>query len=161
MVDRKLPDPDAVVPAPKSNKVMLIVIAVNVVGLGGAGAFFFLRQSHAAAAPAAAGEHGAAAMGKLLPIESFIVNLNEAKSTRYLKVTFSLECEEGIEATVKDRKDVIRDRVLTYLSGLTVDDVRGSETKDAIREMLVKRVNDALGQKDAIKNVLFTEFVVQ
>lgn len=145
--------------APKKGRALLIIVVVNVIAVGGAGAWLLTRNRAAAAAPVGPDKPP---LGKLVPLESYIVNLNEAKATRYLKVTFSLELgDESVEPAIAERKDVIRDRILTYLSGLTVDDVRGSETKEAIRLMLARRTNEALGTRDAVKSVLFTEFVVQ
>lgn len=146
---------------PKSKKGLIIgVVAVLVLGGGGAGAFFAMKGGGAAAG--GPGGEQAEALGKRVALDHFIVNLNEARSTRYLKVEFALELsDESVEELVKERQDVIRDRVLTYLSGLTIDDVRGSETKEVIREVLIRRTNEALGSEDAVKNVLFKDFVVQ
>lgn len=146
--------------APKSKTGLIIaVVAVLVVG-GGVGAFFALKGG---AGPGGAGGNEQAEMlGKRVALDPFIVNLNEARSTRYLKVEFALELsDDSIEELVKERQDVIRDKVLTYLSGLTIDDVRGSETKEVIREVLVQRTNEALASEDAVKNILFKDFVVQ
>ena len=146
---------------PKKKPILLIAIALNVVLIGGAAAFLLLRG-----AAGGGGGGGALAqadqLGKLVPIQSFIVNLNEPRSTRYLKVTLTVElADESAEQDLRDRHDLVRDRVLTSLSGLTIDDVRGAETKETIRQLLVARINDALASQDAVKNVLFTEFVVQ
>lgn len=146
----------------KKGPLMLIIIVVNVLLIGGAGAFFMLRGGGGGAGAGADAEAAADQLGTLIPIESFIVNLNEPKSTRYLKITFSVElAHDDASDLLAERKDVVRDRVLTYLSGLTIDDVRGSETKETIRQMIVLRTNEALNREDAIRSVLFTEFVVQ
>lgn len=146
--------------AKKKKSPLIIIVAVNVVLIGGAAAFLLLRGG--GGDPAADQAAAAEELGKLVPIDSFIVNLNEPRSTRYLKVTFTVElADESMEETLRERKDVVRDRVLTSLSGLSIDDVRGSETKQTIREMLIARINEGVGASDAVKNVLFTEFVVQ
>lgn len=150
---------EGAVEAPKSkSKLIMIVAAVLVLG-GGAAAFFVMQGGGAAQAAEGA---DAEKLGKLMPIESFIVNLNESKSTRYLKITFSVElASDEYENEIRDRKDIIRDRCLTYLSGLSVDDVRGSETKPVIKQALAQAIDDGLNADGAIKNVLLTEFVVQ
>lgn len=143
----------------KKSPMVLIIIMVNVLLIGGAAAFFLLRGGGGAGGGGAA---EAEKLGKLVPVESFIVNLNEPRSTRYLKVTFTVElADDSAEEALRDRKDLVRDRVLTSLSGLSIDDVRGSETKETIRQMLIGRINEAVARENAIKNVLFTEFVVQ
>ena len=145
----------------KKKSPMVMIIAAVVVLAGGGGAAFFMMSGGDAAAASGA-EDSSDKMGKLVPIKSFIVNLNETKSTRYLKLTFAAELgRESAESVLKERKAVVRDRVLTYLSGLGVADVRGSEPKEVVREGIVDRMNEALKMEDGIRTVLFTEFVVQ
>ncbi len=149
-------------PAKKGKLPIIIAGAVLVAG----GAAFAMTRGGAAAAPAAgAGAAGPKSdpttLGQIVALDSFIVNLNEERSTRYLKVTFSVELAEADEAAVTERKDIIRDAVITYLSGLTIEHVRGSETKAAIRDELLQRINGALSVEGGVRNVVFTEFVVQ
>jgi flagellar basal body-associated protein FliL len=68
---------------------------------------------------------------------------------------------EGLEEEAAKRLPIIRDRVITYLASLSLDDVRGEETKDVIRKELIKKVNQAFGADGSVKNILFTEFVIQ
>ncbi len=153
-------------PKKKNNKLPIIIGAVVV--SGGAAAAVMMKGKHPAPGhegAAGADAHGAKTatgkLGKLINVDSFIVNLNETRSTRYLKIGFSLELGEADESVLAERKDLIRDAVITYLSGLTLEDVRGSETKAAMREELVDRINGALAVEHGIKSVIFTEFVVQ
>ena len=84
------------------------------------------------------------------------MNLNEAKATRYLKVTVAVMLtDDSLEEAVKQRMDLFRDGVLTYLSGLSIDDVRGSETKELIRERMLELANESLGVGDVVQLVLF------
>ncbi len=97
-----------------------------------------------------------------VPMKSLIVNLNEPRSTRYLKVTLSVELSGSIsEEDFQARVDVVRSSLLTFLSGLTIDDLRGDMAKTTIRQSLVTRINQALGPQKGAQNVYFTEFVVQ
>ncbi|MFT5432682.1 MAG: flagellar FliL protein [Myxococcota bacterium] len=155
-------DAEAQVPEEvKKKSPMVMIIAAVVVLAGGGGAAFFMLSGAEEAAAAEAPDSGEK-LGKLIQLESFIVNLNEAKSTRYLKISFSAELNKpSAEERLKERKDVVRDRVLTYLSGLGVNDVRGSEPKEIIREGLVERINEAIRMEEGVRNVLYTEFVVQ
>jgi flagellar FliL protein len=154
---------DAAAAKKGGNNKMMIIIAAAVVVVGGGGAAVAMKKGNKAADSQSAAEKKGSdkKLGQLVVVEDFIVNLNEPRSTRYLKVKFTLELGEAAVDLLAERKDVCRDAVLTYLSGLTVDDVRGSETKAALREELVSRINEALGVEGGVKNVMFTEFVVQ
>ncbi len=148
--------------APKKSKLPLIIGAVVVLAGGGGAAFMFMSPKPAEAEAAPGPALPTDKLGKLMPLESFIVNLNEAKSTRYLKITFSVElADESVQEVVDERLPLIRDRVLTYLSGLSVDDVRGEAPKETVRETLIMRVNEALNMDGGVRSVLFTDFVVQ
>ena len=145
----------------KSGSKMPLIIGAIVIalGIGGGGAYMLMpAPADAEAKPKA----NTAAVGKIVPVDSFIVNLNEAKSTRYLKVTIAVMLtDETLEEAAKMRMDLLRDGVLTYLSGLSIDDVRGSETKEIIRERILELANESLGEGEVVQQVLFKEFVVQ
>ena len=146
------------VEASGGSKMPLVIFAVVAALLAGGGAAYLLLPAPAAEAK----PKEKATVGKILPVDSFIVNLNEAKATRYLKVTISVMLtDESLEEAVKLRMDILRDGVLTYLSGLSIDDVRGSETKELIRERMLELANESLGEGEVVQQVLFKEFVVQ
>jgi flagellar basal body-associated protein FliL len=146
------------VEASGGSKMPLVIFAVVAALLAGGGAAYLLLPAPAAEAK----PKEKVTVGKILPVDSFIVNLNEAKATRYLKVTISVMLtDESLEEAVKLRMDILRDGVLTYLSGLSIDDVRGSETKELIRERMLELANESLGEGEVVQQVLFKEFVVQ
>ena len=146
--------------APKSKTGLIVMVAVSaVLVVGGGVAFAMMKGKHGETE--AHGKSSEKKLGTLVAVDDFIVNLNEPRSTRYLKVRFTLELGEATPELLGERKDVVRDAVLTYLSGLTVDDVRGADTKDALREEIAARVSVAVGMPGGIKSVMFTEFVVQ
>ncbi len=152
---------------PKSNKMMLIIIAVNVLAALGGGAYFMLAGGDGEAAEGGDGGGGAEAplpmdgpptMVKLNP---FIVNLYEPGGTRYLKLTIEAEVP-GEEASeyVTSRQPVLRNQCIRYLSNLSFADTQGSEKKGEIQKALRKEINTAL-KRDIVRNVYFTDFVVQ
>ena len=146
------------VEASGGSKMPLVIFAVVAALLAGGGAAYLLLPAPAAEAK----PKEKVTVGKILPVDSFIVNLNEAKATRYLKVTISVMLtDESLEEGVKLRMDILRDKVLTYLSGLTIDDVRGEDTKELIRERMLDLANQSLGEGEVVQQVLFKEFVVQ
>jgi len=160
--------------APKGGKSKLIIILVAVVGLLGAGGgvAYFLGggggggeaqaakepEPHGAAGEAAGGGHQA---GSVVPLDSFVVNLADEDSQRYLKVTMKVEFfSDQIPARFNTRQAQIRDLLLTLLSSKTVDDVRSVEGKSQLRDEIIARVNRVLDD-DVVKAVYFAEFIVQ
>jgi flagellar basal body-associated protein FliL len=100
--------------------------------------------------------------GQLAPLDSFIVNLDEAGAPRYLKASMSLELKGDPEALTafEAAKHKLRDLFLRYLSSLKIEDTRGESGKSKIRHDLLARAREELG-KDRVKDIYFGEFVVQ
>jgi flagellar basal body-associated protein FliL len=102
------------------------------------------------------------APGQLAALDTFVVNLDEQGSPRYLKASMSIELSADPEAlnAYEQAKHKIRDLFLRYLSSLDVQSTRGDEGKLKIREELLARAQEELG-KDRVKDLFFGEFVVQ
>lgn len=168
---------------PKAGKkfpILIVAIAGGLLLLGAAsgGAWWWMHRSGAKAPPAAAkaegGEaakptaetEGAETPGEagLVGLEPFIVNLNDPKGERYMKVTLRLTVTPA-EIVEKISKDEIfmaraRDRILTVLSAKTVQDVGSPIGKETLRREILARVSPLVaGGK--LEDVLFSDFVVQ
>ena len=144
--------------APKPSKLPLLFGLLNLLATGGVGALVFTT-----AGSGAAQEEAVDTSEPPIPIEMqpFVVNLNEPKSSRYLKVTIELEVHgEERQAAFETKKRAIRSELLRYLSNLTVEDTMGADKKKAINEALLAQVEEHLG-KDTIAGLYLTEFVVQ
>jgi flagellar FliL protein len=155
----------------KGSSKLVLILGVLVLLGGGAGAAWFLgllrfgskAANHEVAAeatpePRPGGEHGP---GPMLALDPFIANLADQSGSRYLKATFQLEFSgktvpEGFEA----RSPQIRDLLLTLLTSKTFDEIRTPEGKQDLREEIIRRVNQTL-DRDVVKAVYFTEFIVQ
>ena len=96
-----------------------------------------------------------------VPLDPFVVNLNEPKSSRYLKATIEVEVhgEERV-ALIETKKRAIRADLLRYLSGLKVEDTTGEEKKLKIRDELIARVEKQTGA-NTLAGLYLTEFVIQ
>ena len=91
----------------------------------------------------------------------FVVNLDEATSSRYLKVTLAVELDKKeTETEFTNKKIVARDQILTFLSTMNVETTSGIQGKEMIKEGIIKRLNNIL-QSGQVKNVYFKDFVVQ
>jgi flagellar FliL protein len=100
-------------------------------------------------------------VGEIVTLEPFVVNLADPKGKRYLKLKLSLEVE-SIEAADRAMKisPKLRDIVIMMLTSLAFEEVMTPEGKLRIRDELIERFNRA-ARPDKIKNIYFSEFVVQ
>jgi flagellar FliL protein len=160
------PAPDAAAkpakpPGAKSPKALLGLLVLN---LGGTGFIVFkvLTAEPASAAPVKeAAEVSQVVSGPVTTFEPFVVNLDEPGTARYLKTTLQLELADAeTNEQFEKSKQLVRDSVLSYLSGLHVKDTLGSEAKDKLRSEIMARAEKVLGAKK-VKRVFFQEFVVQ
>ena len=98
-------------------------------------------------------------VGKVIPLETFIVNLAGSKGRKVLKVNMELEVKgQDIIQEIDNRKAQIRDFIIIILSSKTYDEVSTKEGKDFLRSEIKDQVNTFLS-KGKIMNVYFTELI--
>lgn len=150
-------------PGPRTSKAVLGLLLGNL-GATGFVVFKLLTGPQAeAAAP-----HGAAAKavetaevtGPVVALDPFVVNLDEPGTSRYLKVTLELELMPEAEQAVTKSRQLVRDAILSHLSGLHVKDTLGAEAKDRIRGDLMASLVKLLGP-EKVRRMFFQDFVVQ
>jgi flagellar basal body-associated protein FliL len=176
--------------APGGNKkLVIILIAFNVLLAGGLGYFALVgraqpaeKSKHAAKAaaeggedakegaepaeeeaPEAEGKNKKAKFGPLIDVGSFVANLANAGSGpgRYAKVTVNVEAiNEDAKTSVEAAQVPIRSEALLLFSNAKPEDLVGQDKVLALGDELVKRVNKLLGKK-TIRHVFFSELVVQ
>ena len=96
---------------------------------------------------------------RVVPLETFIVNLAGSKGRRVAKVNIELSVDgEGITTEIDQRKAQVRDIIIILLSGKSYDQVANKEGKDKLKEQIKDTVNAFL-TKGKIKEVYFTEFI--
>ncbi len=175
----KEPTQEAAAPAeaPKKSKMPMIVMAIGILSLAGAGGIVFLGlgQSKAAAKDKPKGEHGEhgekheeaadahaePATGFNQKLEAFIANLtSDDGEMHYIKCTLTVEItDEHAVPQLEKKLPRIRQDVLLYLSGLTMAQTEGGEAKRKVREGLDATVKAAAGK--IVNNVFVVELVVQ
>ena len=150
-----------------SNKLIFLIVAVLlVVTLGLAGGFFMMWNKLSAlntpSYAAAQNQQGqTAALGKLFPLDTFIVNLADQERSRYLRVTMDLELLAPADSEkLNQRLPQVRDRILMLLPSKRFADIASTEGKTALRDEMIGKLN-GLFPGTVIKNIFFTEFVVQ
>jgi len=147
--------------AAKPNKAALGLMVLNLAGTGFV--VFKLMTAHPAEAVAAAhipAPTTSEVVGPIHALDPFVVNLDEPGTSRYLKCTIQLELMPRTEEVLVKSKELVRDAVLSYLSGLHVKDTLGAEAKDKIRQELLARITKLLGP-DKVRRMFFQDFMVQ
>ncbi len=101
------------------------------------------------------------AVGALLPLDPFIANLADEDGKRYLKATLQVEFfASRVPDDFNARLPQMRDLLLTLLTSKMFAEIRTPEGKGVLRDEIINRMNHALN-KDLVKAVYFTEFIVQ
>jgi flagellar FliL protein len=156
----------------KLKLVILLVVALLVLGAGGFAAWKFLlhpapaEESHGNATGSAAGENqtapaASAAPSQLVTLEPFVVNLSDPMGRRYLKVTMDVEVTDSAAATeLGAAMPKVKDTLLLLLSSKTFAEISSLDKKIELKNEIVDRLNLIIG-KSKVRNVYFTEFVVQ
>lgn len=156
----------------KGGKLKLIIIALVVLGVLGGGGFaawkFFLQPKAAEetaenATAEGAEEHKAEAEtgGQLVTLDSFVVNLSDPMGRRYLKTTLDVEvANAAVAAELTAAMPKVKDTLLLLLSSKSFADISSMDKKIELKNDIVSRLNQIIG-KNKVRNVYFTEFVVQ
>ncbi|MFZ4404522.1 MAG: flagellar basal body-associated FliL family protein [Pseudobdellovibrionaceae bacterium] len=98
-------------------------------------------------------------IGKVLPLEAFIVNLAGSKGRKVISINMELEVEgEKVTEEIDKRKPQIRDIIIIILSSKTFEQIATREGKDALRTEIKDTVNSFLVQ-GKITNVFFTNLI--
>ncbi len=153
------------------NKVLIIIIIIGVLIMGMMGAgFFVLWKKISASVPQVEAvaqeesepeEEKPEEIGIIYPLKTFVVNLADQDRERYLRVAINLELkDEVIAKDVEKRLPQIMDSILMILPTKKVQDIQSSTGKIALRDEILAKLNNIF-KSDAIKNIYFTEFVVQ
>ena len=113
---------------------------------------------------AAAGEEAGSEsnhIGKIVPLDSFVVNISDRERDRYLKLKTELELSmPELSDELDQRMPQIRDLIISLLGSKSFEEVRTIEGKNFLREEILLRINSLL-VSGKVKRVFFTEFVVQ
>lgn len=175
MAEEKAAASEASAPSGGSGQkpILLIALAViNMLVVAGVGFMLFQGKKKEAAEPKieqvikgeAHAQHEEATaekevMGKVVPLEKFIVNLAGSKGRKVASVSMELEVQgEHVLDEIEKRKPQIRDIIIIILSSKSIDQVDKREGKDELRNEIKDTINSFLVQ-GKISNVFFTEFI--
>jgi flagellar basal body-associated protein FliL len=159
--------------AAKKKILMFGVMLLVTIGLGVGGGMVTAKLLHGGSSPTtkksptskpAESDDEQMMSVKLDPI---VANLNEPKMQRYINVVIILgmtkENHPHVSELMGKRKEEVRSGLVTYLSNLSMEEVRGASNVSRIRREILDLLNEQLfpNQKPQISRVLFAEFQVQ
>ena len=158
--------------ASKQTLILMILAVVNMVVVAGVGFMIFQGKKKDAAEPkiehVIKGEHETQekekkeekeVIGKVIPLETFLVNLAGSKGRRVAKLNLEMEVEsEAVSSEIEQRKAQIRDIIIVLLSSQTYDQISNKDGQVQLKEQIKDTVNKFL-TKGKIKQVYFTDFI--
>ena len=157
----------------KKKLIIIIVAALVLLLAGGGGGYYFLvvkphkeelkrkqeEESKAAALIKPVPEE--AAIGPMVEIKEFVVNIIGEDSAHYVKASLSLELDkEGTLDEVNKRMPQIRDAILLLIGNKTVEELQDIQGKNQVKAELRSKINSFL-KTGKINNIYLTDFVVQ
>ncbi len=100
-------------------------------------------------------------VGPMYELDKFIVNLASDGGSRYLRVKMNLELSSSeFQAEVDKKKPLVRDIIIRVLSAKSYEEISTIRGKEALKDEIVNELNKVFIDGH-IKNVFFTEFVIQ
>lgn len=102
-----------------------------------------------------------------IPFGEVVVNLDDGRLSRYLRLSFSLQVEKSdqinVTKLVEAKKAILRNWLLSHLSDKDMDEIRGAAGQNRLRREIQDQFNTTLFPDgyDRIYDVLFEEFNVQ
>ncbi|HSB73588.1 MAG TPA: flagellar basal body-associated FliL family protein [Candidatus Methylomirabilis sp.] len=158
------PSPDG---ASKNKKMIALLVRVAIFAGLAAGAFavvlFVVRPL---LPPPAAGEAKPRStpekFGRVVSLDSVVVNVAQTEGRRYLKATIQIEVpeEEKVVKEVEARKPQLLDLLVSTLTKKSLAEVTAPDALDRLRTEVQERVSQDLG-RERVRRVFITEFVVQ
>lgn len=166
-------------PPKKSKKLLIIIIAVLVLVLGGGGAAAYLMMSkndeHADEEEVASKKGGKKKGEKEAPpayvaLDPFTVNLVAETGDQFLQLIISVEVAElSVGDRLKMYMPKLRNNVTLLLSTKKASELITKEGKEKLAEEIRDQMNEIVEipavkgkpAQDAVKEVLFTSFIIQ
>lgn len=156
---------------------LLDFIAMAVVGIVcGVAGVFVPRFLVGSPANQTAGEHAKAPelpetksseKVTFVPFGDVVVNLNEPRLNRYVRVNISLEVAQkdadAVTKAVEEKKPLLRNWLIAYLSDKQLDEIRGAVGLNRLRREIRDAFNRLLfgDDEEKIRGVLLEEFNIQ
>lgn len=152
--EKETPENEEEAPKKKSKTIFFAIIGAALLLLAGGG--FFAYQIFLAPE-----EEERETIGEIYALEPFVVNLADPAGKRYLKIQIEIELENLRALENAERATPrLRDTVIMMLTAMSFEEVMTPEGKIRVRDELLERFNVVM-RPDRVRNIYFTEFVVQ
>lgn len=156
---------EAEAPAPKSKKMLFIIVgAVLVLAIGGAAAFMMMG-SKAKKSEEHAEEHAVSKVPVFVVIEPFVVNLQQETGDQFLQVALTLQVPNAeTSETLKVFMPQVRSRLLMVLSNKKASELMSTEGKRNLTDEIIDQLGEPFaggGKGPTITDVFYTSFVIQ
>lgn len=99
-------------------------------------------------------------MGEVYMLDDIVVNPAHTQGLRYLITTMALELGGADAETIEKKEPLIRDQVITLLSGKRVEELVDMSQREHIREELLAAINGQLGRAK-VRKLYFVKYVLQ
>ncbi len=157
----------------KKRPLVMVVVLVALLANGAFAAKMMLGGGDAEAAEVAdaeleqnpeVGESGplsdSAPLGPTASMDTFVVNLANDQA-RYFRVAMTFElAPETDTSPFEEREAILRDRIISHLSGMFSEDLITQDDKDNLRSQLVE-IASTVSPETPIRRVFFTDYIVQ
>jgi flagellar basal body-associated protein FliL len=102
----------------------------------------------------------------VVPLGSFVVNLDPSDGFRYLKVTLAVRVktplgDEHLKKAAAEEKFRWQDAVVRHLTGQRYSEIRTPQGRRRLERELVERLNAGESKDFHVEGVYFSEFVAQ
>lgn len=160
----------ATAPVPKKSSKKLVVFALVgllfAAGAAGGGWYYMQQQKTADVAPAQGALKKSTKKPLFAPLEPFTVNLQDARGERYAQIGVTLQLEDpAVESELKERLPAVRNEILLLIASKKLDELLSAEGKQQLAQQIGVRAAHAIGVgpgvENPVKNVLFSQFIVQ
>ncbi|MHC4071124.1 MAG: flagellar basal body-associated FliL family protein [Planctomycetota bacterium] len=101
-------------------------------------------------------------------LDPVVANLDEPTVSRYVRASLTLEMSSSVDkkkgaAFLDEKKPILINWLTVFLSGLSLEDIRGDKNLKSIQSRILEGFNNKLfpDSKPQIKRVLIKEFPVQ
>ena len=163
------PSANAAAP-PKGKKslwLLLIACAAVAVGAGVAVPMFLLPMMRAEGAKGHESKFKPTGKRAYVPFGDVVVNLNEEKLHRFLRIKLLLVVDEGYEKQLIEQvakiKPELKNWLIAYLSDKSLNDVTGAAGVNRLRREIWSKFNGEMfpDGSEHIQDVIFEEFNIQ
>ncbi len=145
----------------KGKKQLLLVIAGIILALSASGfiTYTLLTKGKGGGEEGSKKKEEHLEKAVLVAVDPFVLNL--AEHGRFLKVNIQFELTDAsYQQIVTEKIPQIKDAIIILISSKSTESIASPEGKLQLKDEIILRANQVIG-KNVIKNIYFTEFVMQ